>query len=84
MPATAAAKMTPRMIKPFVVRSFGGGSGPYTTLFSLLNLDLLKLMFSNPSRYFFVSRYNADSLSPGPIGLNRFGRHLPCDQGICK
>lgn len=53
MPATAAAKMTPRMIKPFVVSSFGGGSGPYTTLFSLLNLDLLKLMFSNFSRYFF-------------------------------
>lgn len=50
MPATAAAKMIPRMIKPFVVRSFGGGSGPYTTLFSLLNLDLLKLMFSNSSR----------------------------------
>jgi len=50
MPATAAAKMIPRMIKPFVVRSFGGGSGPYTTLFSLLNLDLLKLMFSYSSR----------------------------------
>lgn len=45
MPANAAAKRIPRMIKPFVVRSFGGGSGPYTTLFSLLNLDLLKLMF---------------------------------------
>ena len=49
MPATAATKMIPRIISPFVVRNFGGGSGPYTTFFSLLNLDVLKPMDTQSS-----------------------------------
>ena len=52
MPATAAAKMIPRIISPFVVRNRGGGSGPYTTFFSLLNLDLLKPMVVSPLSHY--------------------------------
>jgi hypothetical protein len=56
MPDTAARKMIPRIISPFVVSNLGGGSGPYTTFFSLFNLDLLKTMDIQSSVNFTVFR----------------------------